>query len=121
MLKIIQARLQQCINRQLPDVQAGFRKAEEPEIKWPTFTESCRKQGNSRKNIYFCFINYPKPLTVRITTNFGKLLKRREYQTTLPVSYKQVKKQPLEPNIEQGTGSKLEKEYVKAVYYHSAY
>ena len=58
---------------------------------------------------------------MRITTNFGKFLKRREYQTTLPVSYKQVKKQPFEPDIEQGTGSKLEKEYVEAVYYHPPY
>ena len=58
---------------------------------------------------------------MRITTNCGKFLKRWEYQTTLPVSYKQVKKQPLEPDMEQGTGSKLEKEYVKAIYYHPPY
>ena len=60
-----------------------------------------------------------KPLTVWITTNCGKLLNRWEYQTTLPAFCKtcmQVKKQQLELDMEQQTGSKLEKEYVKAVY-----
>ena len=62
-----------------------------------------------------------KPLTVWITTNCGKLLNRWEYQTTLPASCKtcmQVKKQQLELDMEQRTGSKLEKEYFKAVYCH---
>ena len=59
-----------------------------------------------------------------ITTNCGKFLKRWEYQTTLPVSWDfcvQVKKQQLELDMEQQTGSKLGKEYVKAVYCHPAY
>ena len=59
-----------------------------------------------------------------ITTNCGKLLKKWEYQTTLPASWEicmQVKKQQLELDMEQQTGSKLGKEYVKAVYYHPAY
>ena len=55
MLKILQARLQQYVNRELPDVQAGFRKAEEPEIKLPTSAGSWKKQ-EFQKNIYFCFI-----------------------------------------------------------------
>ena len=62
-----------------------------------------------------------KPLTVWITTNCGKLLKRWKYQTPLPASWEicmQVKKQQLEPNMEQQTGSKLGKEYVKTVYCH---
>ena len=66
----------------------------------------------------------PKPLTVWITINCGKFLKRWEYQTTLPASWEicmQVKKQQLEPNIEQQTNSKLGKEYCKAVYCHPAY
>ena len=66
----------------------------------------------------------PKPLTVWITTNCGKFLKRWEYQTTLPASWEicmQVKKQQLEPDTEQQIGSKLGKEYVKAVYCHPAY
>ena len=65
-----------------------------------------------------------KPLTVRITTNYGKFLKRWEYQTTLHASREtcmQVKKQQLEPDMEQRTGSKFGREYVKAVYSHSAY
>ena len=65
-----------------------------------------------------------EPLTVWIITNCGKFLKRWEYQTTLPAScetHMQVKKQQLEPDMEQQTGSKLGKEYVKAVYCHPAY
>ena len=66
----------------------------------------------------------PKPLTVWITANCGKLLKSWEYQTTLAASWeicKQVKKQQLELDMEQQTGSKLGKEYTKAVYCHPAY
>ena len=66
----------------------------------------------------------PKSLNVWITTNCGKFWKRLEYQTTWPASCKtcvQVKKQELEPDMEQQTGSKQEKEYVKAVYCHPAY
>ena len=66
----------------------------------------------------------PKPLTVWITTNCGKFLKRWEYQTTLPASWEiciQVKKEQLEMDIEQQTGSKLGKEYIKAAYFHPAY
>ena len=65
-----------------------------------------------------------KPLTVWITTNFRKFFKRCEYQTTLPVFWEtsmQVKKQQLELDMEQRTGSKLGKEYNKAVYCHPAY
>ena len=60
----------------------------------------------------------PKPLTVWITTNCGKFLKRLEYQTTLPASWEicmQAKRQQLEPDMEKGTGYKLGKEYIKAV------
>ena len=66
----------------------------------------------------------PKPLTVWITTNCGKFFKRWEYQTTWPASwetYMQVKKQQLELDMEQQTGSKLGKDYIKAVYCHPAY
>ena len=60
MLKILQARLQQYMNHELPDVEAGLEKAEEPEIKLPTSAGSSKKQESSRKNIYFCFIDYAK-------------------------------------------------------------
>ena len=66
----------------------------------------------------------PKPLTVWIATNCGKFFESWEYQTTLPDSWEicvQVKKQQLELDVEQQTGSKLEKEYVKAVRCQSAY
>ena len=59
MLKILQVRLQQYVNRELPDVQAAFRKAEQPEIKLPTSTGSSKKQ-EFQKDIYFCFIDYAK-------------------------------------------------------------
>ena len=63
MLKILQARLQQFVNRELADVQAGLEKAEEPEIKYPTSTVSSKKQESSRKT-YFSLLTMPKPLTV---------------------------------------------------------
>ena len=72
MLKIIQARLQQYMNCELPDVQAGFRKAEEPEIKLPTPAGSLKKHESSRKMSNFALLTTPKPLTVWITTNCGK-------------------------------------------------
>ena len=59
MLKILQARLQQYMNYELPNVQAGLEKAEEPEIKWPTSLGSLKKQ-EFQKNIYFCFTDYTK-------------------------------------------------------------
>ena len=68
MLKILQARLQQYVNRELPDVQSGFRKAEEPEIKLPTSAGSCIKQESSRKTSISALLTMPKPLTVWITT-----------------------------------------------------
>ena len=60
-------------------------KAEKPEGKLPTSVRSYKKQGNLKKKIYFCFIDYIKALTLWITTNCGKFLRRWEYQTTLPV------------------------------------
>ena len=72
MLKILQARLQQYINRELPDVQAGFRKGRGPEIKLPTSSGSLKKQESSRKTSISALLTMPKPLTVWITTNSGK-------------------------------------------------
>ena len=98
-------------------------KAEEPEIKSPTSMGSSKKQESSRKTSTFALLTMAKPLTVWIITNCGKFLKRWEYQTTWPVSWEicmQVKKQQLVLDMEQQTGSKLEKEYIKAVYYHLA-
>ena len=81
MLKIFQASLQQYMNHELSDIQAGFRKGREPEIKLPTSTESSKKQESSRKTSASALLTMPKPLTVWITTNCGKFFKRWEYQT----------------------------------------
>ena len=99
-------------------------KAEEPEIKLPTSLESLKKQENTRKTSTYTLMIRPKLLTVWITTNCGKFLKRWEYYTTWPASWEicmQVEKQQLELDMEKQTGSKLGKEYVKAVYCHPAY
>ena len=86
MLKILQARLQQYVNRELPDVQAGFRKGRGTEIKLPTSTGSWKKEDSSKKNIYFCFIDYAKSFDC-VDQQTGKFWKRWEYQTTLPASW----------------------------------
>ena len=99
-------------------------KAEEPEIKLPTSIGSLKKQESSIKTSTSALLTMPKPLTVCITTNCGKFFKRWEYQTILPASWEacmQVRRQQLEPDMEQKTGSKSGKEYVKAVYCHLAY
>ena len=84
MLKILQARLQQYVNRELPDFKLVLEKAEEPEIKLPTSAGSSKKQESSRKTS--TLLTTPKLLTVWITTSCGKFFKRWEYQTTLPAS-----------------------------------
>ena len=109
------------MNFQLFKLDLG--KAEEPDINLPTSAGSSKKQ-ESRKTSNSSLLAMPKPLTVYITTNSGKFLKRWEYQTTLPASWEicmQVKKQQLELAVEQQTGFKSGKEYIKAVYCHPAY
>ena len=111
------------MNWELPDVHAGFRKGggtrdHVTNIHW--IIEKAR--GLKKKKS--ASLTVLKPLTVWITTNYGKFWKRWEYQTTLPVSWDtclQVKKQQLELDMEQQTGSELGKEYIKAVYCHLAY
>ena len=107
MPQILQARLQQYVNWELPDLQACFRKAEEPEIKLPASAGSSKKQESSRKASISAFLTTPKPSTVWITINCGKLWRRWEYQTTWPASWEtcmQVRKQQLELDREQQTG-----------------
>ena len=109
-LKILQARLQQYVNHELPDVQAGFlEKTEEPKIKLATSVGSPKKWKTSTSVL----LTMPKPLTMWITTNCGKFWKRWEYQTTWSASWEicmQVKKQELELDMEQQNGSKSGKE-----------
>ena len=122
MLKILQVRLQQWTeNFQM--YKLSLEKAEKPETRLPTFVGSWRKQGDSRRISTSSSLTTLKPLTVWNTTNCGKFLKRWEYQTTWPVFWETcmwVKKQQLEPYMEQLSASKLGKEYDKAVYCHSA-
>ena len=108
MLKILQARLQQYMNRELPYVQAGFRKGREQEIKLSTSAGWSEKQESSRKTSISALLTMPKPLTVWITINW-KFWKRWEYQTTWPAFWEtciQIRKQQLELDMEEQTGSK---------------
>ena len=82
MLKILQARLQQYLNRKLPDVQAGFRKGRGTRDQVAHIHWIIDKAREFQKNIHFCFMTMLKPLTVWIITNCGKFLKRWEYQIT---------------------------------------
>ena len=86
MLKILQARLQQYVNCELPDVQAGFRKGKGTRDQLPTSAGSLKKQESSRKTSSFAILTIPKPLTVWITKNCRKFFKGWEYQTTLSAS-----------------------------------
>ena len=109
MLKILQARLQQYVNHELPVVQAGFRKGRGTRDQIPTSPGPSKKQESSKKASISALLTMPKPLTVWITINCGKFWKRWEYQTTWPASwetYMQVRKQQLELDMEQQTGSK---------------
>ena len=118
-LKILQARHQQYMNQELPDVQPGFRKGRGTRDQTANICWIIEKGREFQKNIYFCFINYPQSLWL-----CGKFFKRWEYQTNLPASWEicvQVMKQQLEPDMKEQTSSKSGRKYVKAVYCHSAY
>ena len=109
MLKILEARLQQYVNPELPDVQAGFGKGRGTRDQIANIHWIIKKPREFQKNIYFCFIDYAKPLTVWITVNCGQFWKRWEYQTTWFASWEtcmQVRKQQLELDMEQQTDSK---------------
>ena len=98
MLKILQARLQQYMNREQPDVQAGIRKGRGTRNQIANIHRVIEKARVQKKPFTFALLTMPKPLTVWITTNCGKFLKRWEYQITLPASWEiciQVRKQQL--------------------------
>ena len=121
MLKILQAKKKKKICKQgfssmwtvnFRMFKLDLEKAEEPEIKLPTSTGSLKEQGNSRKTSLSPLLTTPKPLTVWVTTNCGKFLRRWEYQATWPTSWEicmQVRKQQLELDMEQQTGSNWER------------
>ena len=109
MLKILQARLHQYMNRELPDIQAGFRKGKGTKDQIANISWIIKNQESSRKISTFALLTMPKPLTVWTRTNCGKFWERWEYQTTWPASWEicnQVKKKQLELDMEQQTGSK---------------
>ena len=108
MLKILQARLQQYVDREFSDVQAVFRKSRGTRDQIANIHWIIEKAREFQKNIS-ALLPMPKPLTVWITINCGKFWKRWEYQTTWSASwetYMQVRKQQLELDMEQQTGSK---------------
>ena len=109
---------------ELPNVQDGFKKGTGNRDQLPTSAESLKKQESFRKTSISALFTMPMPSTVWITIYCGKFFKRWQYQTTWPAIWEtcmQLRKQQLELDIKQQTGSKQEKEYVKVVYCHPAY
>ena len=122
MLKTLQARPQQYVNHEFPEVQAGFRKGRGTRDQIASICWIMEKARVFQKNIYFCFIDYAKAFwlcgsqqTVENSERDGNIW---------PAPWEicmQVRKQQLELDMEQQTGSKSGKEYIKAVYCHPAY
>ena len=109
MLKILQARLQQYVNCELPDVQAGYREGRGTRDQIANIRWIIEKAREYQKKSISALLNMPKPLTVWITINCEKFWKTWEYQTTWPASWEicmQVKKQQVALDMEQQTGSK---------------
>ena len=109
MLKILQTRLQQYVNWELPDVQAGFRRGRGTRHQVANNHWIIEKSTEFKKSIYFCFIDYAKSFDCVDHNKLENFLKRQKYQTTLPASWEtciQVKELRLEMDMEQQTGSK---------------
>ena len=112
------------MNPELPDVQAGFRKGRGTRDQIANIRWIIEKAREFQKNIYFCFIDYAKAFDYVDHSKLWKIWKRWEYETTWPASQEicmQVEKQQLELDMEKQIGSKLGKEYIKAVYSYPAY
>ena len=123
MLKIVQARLQKYVQQELPDVQAGFSKGRRTRDQIVNIHWITEKAREFQKKSTSASLTMLKPWTVWITTNW-KILKEMgisDHMTYIMKTCLHVKKQQLESDMEQRTGSKLGKEYVKAVYCHPAY
>ena len=109
MLKILQARLQQYMNHELPDVQAGFRKGRGTRGQISNIRWIIKKQESSSKIFISVLLTMSKPLTVWITINCEKFWERWQYQTTRSASWEtcmKVRKQQLKLDMEQQSGSK---------------
>ena len=119
MLKILQARLQQYVNWDIQNVQAGFRKGRGTRDQIANICCIIEKAREFQKNIYFCFIDYSKAFNCVDHNKLWNTLKEMGIPDHLTISWEtcmQVKKQQSESDMEQQTGSKLGKEYIKAVY-----
>ena len=109
MLKILQARLKQYVNHELPDIQAGFRKDRGTRVQIANIHWIIEKARDFQKNIYFCFIDYAKAFDCVDHSKLWKILKEMgipDHLTCVLKIYMQVKKQQLELDMEQQTGSK---------------
>ena len=124
MLKIFQARLQQYVNPELPDVQAEFRKGRGTRDQIANFWWIIEKARNFQKNIYLCFTEYTKAFDCVDHNKLWKILKEMgilDYVTCILRNLYAGQEATVRTGHEQWTGSKLGKEYVKAVYCHPAY
>ena len=124
MLKILQERLRQYVNHELPDVQAGFRKGRGTRDQIANIRWIMEKAREFQKSIYFCFVDYTKAFDSVDHNKLWKILQQMgipDYLTCLLRNLYAGQEATLEPNMEQWTGSKLGKEYIKAVYCHHAY
>ena len=123
MLKILQAMLQHYVNKELADLQAGFRKGWGTKDQIANIYWIIEKARAFQTNIYFCFIGYAKAFDCVYHNKLWKVLKEMGTTDLLTCLLKNMcaSQEGTEPDMEQQTGSKLGKEYVKAVYCHSAY
>ena len=124
MITILQVKLQQYENCEIPDIQAGFRKGRGTRDQIANIRWIKQKAREFQKKIYFCLIDYAKAFDCVDHKKLWKILKEMEIPDHLTCSWEicmQVWKQQLELDMKQQTGSKQEKEYVRAVYCHPAY
>ena len=123
MLKILQARLQQYMNREIPDVQAGFRKGRGTRDQITNISWIIGKAREFQKNIYFCFIDFPKLFTMYITTNCGKFLEMgiTDHLTCLLRNLHAGQEATVRTRHGTTVWFQIGKVVVKAVYHHIAY
>ena len=121
MPKILQVRLQQYVNCELPDVEAGFRKRRGTRDHIANISWIIKKASKFQKTSVSALLTLPKPLTVWITTNSEKFFKRWEQLSTSLLRNLYADQEATELDMKQQIGSKLGKEYVKAIYCHPAY
>jgi len=124
MLKILQARLQQYMNHELPDVQAGFRKGRGTRDQLANIHWNIEKAREVQKNIYFCFIDYTRAFDCVDHSKLWKILKEMsipDHLTCLLRNLYAGQETTVRTDMELQTGSKLGKEYVKTVYCHPAH